>query len=71
MYQKLATSMQTPGLLAWAAFLKLTYWRSQLQNLTGTHISKNMAQKRCSNPCESSREHCSVRLVLREAERAC
>lgn len=67
-----ATSISTltPGPLVWAAFPKLTYSRSLLRLLTGIHVSKNAAQKRCSNPCESSREHCFVRLVLREAERA-
>lgn len=72
-YQKLATSIgtQTPGPLAWAVFPKLTYLRSLLRLLTGIHVSKYMAPKRCSNPCESSREHCFVRLVLSEAEEAC
>lgn len=49
----------------------LTYSRSRLRHLVKTHVSKNMAQKRCSNPYESSREHCFVRLVPSEAKRAC
>lgn len=71
-HQNLATSIstQTPGLLAWAVFPKLTYSRSRLRHLTGIHAFQNMARKRCSNPCESSREHCFVRLVLNEAKRA-